>query len=360
MHILFVLEHYYPYIGGAEKLFKDLAESMTKQGFEVTVLTTRHNHTIPKHEILNKVNIVRLPFKNRFLFTFFSLPYLIKHIRKADIVHTTSYNAAFPAFFAAKYCRKPVYITFHEVWDRLWFTLPFYSLISKTAFYLFEKMILLLPFDKYIAVSNYTKSCLLDVGIKKSKIVMIYNGMDYERIEHYRSSLIRQKQLFTYYGRLGASKGIELLLEAIFELKKETSLFKCQLIIPQYPHAVYVAVMDLISTYKINDQLDIYHELKVDALYQTIQKGSFVVIPSYSEGFCFVAAECAALNIPVVSSGRGALKETVSGKYIELEHLDANQLKISLKKGLLGQWQEREPTQFLMRDMIDSYVQLYQ
>ena len=359
MHILFVLEHYFPYIGGAEKLFKSLTESMVKEGFEVTVLTTKHDSIILSNEVIGGVNVVRLPFNNRFLFTFFSFPFLIKFVKKCDIVHTTSYNAAVPAFFAGKFCKKPVYITFHEVWSGLWFNLPFYSFVHKIGYYLFEKMILKLPFDKYIAVSEYTKKCLLESGIKESKIEQIYNAIDYELIAQYQEQKTPKKHVFSYYGRLGASKGLDILLGALLELKEEKVNFTCQLIIPQYPRSLYYEIIDIISKYEIIKHIEIYHELSEKELYHRIQDSSFVVIPSYSEGFCFVAAECSALQIPVVSSGKGALRETVSGKYIELLNLTIKDLKAALKQGISGEWCYKENRIFPMTEMIQSYLKVY-
>ncbi len=359
MHILFVLEHYFPYIGGAEKLFKNLAESLVKKGFKVTIATSKHQPTLPIHETINGVEIVRLPFSNRFSFTFFSFIYLIKYIRKCDIVHTTSYNAALPAFFAGKLCRKPIYITFHEVWDRLWLSLPFYSNLQKLSFYFFEKLILVLPFTKYIAVSEFTKISLVHAGIHASKIVRIYNGLDYDNLLNTHQQSQSNRLAFTYYGRLGASKGLDLLLDAMRLLKQANFHFKCQLIIPKYPNAIYHQVLKLIEYYQLDDNITIFHELSEMELYQQIQSSSFVVIPSRSEGFCFVAAECSALKIPVVSSGKGALPETVSGHYIQLDELDAIHLKEAIEKAFKQEWQEKEIRRFILDDMIQNYVKVY-
>jgi glycosyltransferase involved in cell wall biosynthesis len=359
MHILFVLEHYFPYIGGAEKLFKNLAESLVKRGFKVTVATTRHQTTLRSHEMINGVEIVRLPFSNRFSFTFFSFPYLLKYIRACDIVHTTSYNAALPAFFAGKLCRKPIYITFHEVWDRLWLSLPFYNHFQKISFYCFEKWILLLPFNKYIAVSEFTKESLINAGIPATKIIRIYNGVDYEKLEKHDQPIHSTISEFSYYGRLGASKGLDILLDAMHLLKQANFHFMCQLIIPKYPNVVYDKVLKLIEDYELNEHITIFHELSEAELYQRIQSSSFVVIPSRSEGFCFVAAECSALHIPVVSSGKGALPETVSGRYIQLDELDAVHLKDAIERAFRQEWQEKEIHRFTIEDMIRNYGEIY-
>lgn len=157
MKVLFVLEYYYPNVGGIEKLFKGLAESLAKEGHEVMVLTNKFKKSIPIDEIINNVRIKRLNLKNRFYFTFFSLPSVIKYGRHFDIIHTTSYNAALPACLASLLLKKKVIITFHEVWGKLWFKLPFINPIQKSLYYLFEKLILALPFHKYVAVSEATK-----------------------------------------------------------------------------------------------------------------------------------------------------------------------------------------------------------
>ena len=39
MKILFVTDYYYPHIGGVEKLFKSLAESLVEKGNKVSVIT---------------------------------------------------------------------------------------------------------------------------------------------------------------------------------------------------------------------------------------------------------------------------------------------------------------------------------
>ena len=60
MKILFVLEHFYPYIGGAEKLFYALATNLAKEGFEVIVVTTQFDKKLPLVEFHKNVKIIRV------------------------------------------------------------------------------------------------------------------------------------------------------------------------------------------------------------------------------------------------------------------------------------------------------------
>ena len=44
-----------------------------------------------------------------------SIPLGIKLAKDNDIIHTTTYNAAFPAFLIGKISRKKIIITVHEI-----------------------------------------------------------------------------------------------------------------------------------------------------------------------------------------------------------------------------------------------------
>ncbi|MBE9492503.1 MAG: glycosyltransferase family 4 protein, partial [Bacteroidetes bacterium] len=238
MKVLFVLELYYPNIGGIEKLFKSLAESLVKKGHEVTVVTTRFNKQLQKQELLNGVKIHRLNIKNRFIFSFLGFFFILRFAKQADIIHTTSYNAAFPAWMAAKTCRKRIIITFHEVWGSLWFKLPFLNYCKRVLYYLYEQFILKLLYDHIVAVSDYTRHRLIARGVKENRTSRIYNGLDYTCYKHGKPEP-DNSFVFTYFGRLGNSKGLDILLEAssVFVQKHDDAQLK--LIIPRVPKVFF-------------------------------------------------------------------------------------------------------------------------
>ena len=120
MKILFICENYYPHIGGAEVVFKNLAERYVQQGHKVTILTHLLKGT-KKRETINGVEIYRVPsVHSRYVFTFSSLQLAVKLARKQDIIQTTSFYGAPPAWLAAKITGKKVVITVHEVWIGKW------------------------------------------------------------------------------------------------------------------------------------------------------------------------------------------------------------------------------------------------
>ncbi len=357
MKILFVLEYYYPHIGGVEKLFKLLAEELVRRGKIVNVLTNRYNKSLPKKEVINGVRIRRLSMYNRFFFTFLSIPFAIYYAGKCDIIHTTSFNAALPAYIAARFRRKKVFITFHEAWGKLWFKLPFISAVKKIFFYYYEKIILNLSFSKFIAVSDSTMRALINLGIKPKRIIRIYNGIDYDELKRFPHTE-PEEFTFTYCGRLGPSKGMDILMPASKEFLMKNKA-KLKLIIPKERNKILKYVIKYIKSNSLDEKVDVLHELKKKQLFNEIANSSCIVVPSYCEGFCFVAAESAGIGTPIISSNEGALKEVVSRKYIQMESLGVDSLTKALIKGQNKEWNIKPVKKFEYKGFLDEYCSLY-
>ncbi|MEQ8702342.1 MAG: glycosyltransferase family 4 protein [Phaeodactylibacter sp.] len=358
MKILFVLEHFYPYIGGAEKLFYELTTSLAKAGHQIAVVTTLFRPDLPEAEELQGVSVVRIKCRNRYWFSMASLPAIRRMAKDYDVVHTTSYNAALPAWLGASLSRKPVLITFHEVWGKLWWQLPFANFVQRSLFYTWEQLLLKLPFRYFIGVSDYTRQALLDSGIPAGKALRIYNGLDYSVFEAYQHQPPKAFT-FTYFGRLGMSKGLELLLPAARDLLNRHPEARFKLIVPTYPKPMYNWVLQQLDDLQIRQQTQLLHDLPRATLYQEIATSSCVVIPSYSEGFCFVAAEAAAMGVPIVSSGRGALHEVVSGPWIPMQNMTAQALSTALHRAFEGNWEQRPFRPFQLQEAVQAYIDLY-
>ncbi len=357
MKILFVLEYYYPHIGGVERLFKALAEKQAESGHEIMVITNRYKRKLPKREIINGVDIRRLSLFNRFLFTFFSVGFVINYARRFDFIHTTSFNAAFPAWWAAKLLNKKVVITFHEAWGKLWFQLPFINPISRRLFYLYEKFILSLNFDQFIAVSDYTAKCLTENGVDRNRITRIYNGIQYPVK---RVSPERPKQFtFIFFGRLGPSKGIDLLMEASVQFLKIYPDSRMKIITAPEPAKIYRFIQQKIKMAGMQNKILLMNHLPEQKLKTEMLHSSCIVIPSASEGFCYAAVETISLGAPVVSSDMGALKEVVSGKFIKMKDYTIASLINSLKEAYLSKWENEAVKKYELSSCVDQYSDLY-
>jgi glycosyltransferase involved in cell wall biosynthesis len=361
-HVLFVLENYYPNIGGVEKLFKSLAESLSGQGHQVTIITTRLSKNDPATETSGNIHIRRYSFLNRYFFTLFALFPVLRHARRCDLVHTTSYNAALPAYLAARLLRKKIVVTFHEVWAGLWFQLPYMGSFAKRLHYLFEQMLLRLGFDCFVGVSSSTSDSLLRAGVPASRVKTIYNGIDYQEFTIKKDPVPLSSAAhftYTYFGRLGMSKGLDILLAAARLFCQKHPRSRLKLILPKDPPAFLAIILENIKENGLEGHASVLHHLTFEQLQAELLASDCAVIPSYSEGFCFAAAECAALGVPIVSSGRAALKEVVSGRFIELESLSPAALVDALEKARVGEWQHRPVRQFELKDTVAEYLELY-
>jgi len=358
MKIVFVVEHFYPYVGGAEELFLNLCKFLADLGYDVRVVTTLHSDSLKKHEEYDGIKIYRVPCKNRFLFTILSFPEVFKQSKNADFIHTTSYNSAIPAFFAGLIRRTKVLITFHEVWGKLWFKLPFYPKWKLTGFYLFEWLILKLPFYRYIAVSESTRDALVKHGVQESRIEQIYNGLAYEPLKNFHYDPPKNFT-FCFYGRLGISKGIDILIPASAQFIKYYPEVRLKLIIPTYPESLFFKVTELIKASKIEDNLILLHDLSREELLAQVSSSTCIIIPSQSEGFCYVAVESAAMGVPIISSGKGALAETVSGKHLTIKCLNIQSVFEALKKAMNNEWEYSELKKFSLEESTKRYLSLY-
>lgn len=357
-HILFVLEYSFPHIGGVETLFDSLCASLVEKGYQVTVVSTLFDKSLEKVAIRKGYRLIRLPIKNRYFFTFFSIFYLLRLKEKFDLVHTTSYNAALPAWLFARIKNLPIVITIHEYWGKLWFQLPFISKFQAMAFFTFEWFISKLSYHKVIAVSEYTKNCLIKSGIAETKIERIYNGINYHVDANKKSNHNADSKTIIYFGRLGISKGLDILIPAFQASKKLFPALKLELVITKEPKFIAQKVKQLIA--QNPEGIKVFHELESDELIGKINESMAVVIPSYSEGFCFAAVESVMLQAPIISSGKGALQETVSGKFIQVDNLNIEGLKIAIEMAVAGDWQRKTLRKFELDDSVSACMQLYE
>lgn len=361
MSILFVLENHYPNIGGVETLFKKLTEALVKNGHEVNVVTTLLDKSHPREETINGVKIYRYPFYSRYLFTFIAVFPVLRHIKNCDIVHTTSYNAGLPAFLASKLRGKKVIITFHEVWGKMWFKLPYMGKISLSLHYLFEQMLVKLPFNRFVAVSESTAESLSDHGVKPKRINVNYNGLDYDKIAEYKEEKHSQPNKFTYTfcGRLGVSKGLDLILPAAEKFKAVHPDSQLKMIIPTTPEGLYNTILKEIEDRNLSNYVVLKHELDEHELAREMLSSSCIIVPSYSEGFCFVAVEAMALDIPIISSDKKALREVVNGKHLKMKSHTSDALYEALLLAKEEKWDSTPRKKFELKDSVQRYIDLY-
>lgn len=365
MKILFILDNYLPHIGGVEIVFKNLCERLVKRGHDVTVLTRLLPGTKRK-EARNGVRIIRVPSRDsRYLFTFAAIPQAIRLARHADVIHTTTYNSAFPAWLAALLRRKPAIMTVHETWLGRWREYSNFSTIAAFAHEFLELLVYYLPrFDRYVCVSDSTKKNLARV-FPKRKIVTIHNGFEpgmwkrprEKNVARIRKDLgLQHRYVIFAAGRPGATKGFEYLIRAFPKIKERIENAILLLMLSedrQYRHKIEeFKQMRHPDVYFIKPQP--YRELPAWR-----QMADCIVVPSTSEGFGYAVLESVATGTPVVANNTTSIPEVIWGKHVLVAPKEPDAIADGVLTAFRGKYHVVKEKKFPWSRTVSAYEKVY-
>jgi D-inositol-3-phosphate glycosyltransferase len=358
LRILFVLEYFPPHVGGVETLFDQLTAALAREGHRVTVITLRLPGTKTR-EWRNGVEIlrVRTPRRaRRYLFTVLAFPLTLRKAVRVDIVHTTTYNAAIPAWLAAAIARKPAVLTVHEVFGDQWNNLLGLHPLAGYAFRCFEWSVLRLPFAHYLCDSQFTRGRLLRfMGIAPSRASVVYPAVDYTFWETTRHpprpvkderGLHREMFLYLYFGRPGISKGIEYLIDAALHIRERLPQSHLLMLLADDPPDQYRRLIQRIARLGLTDHITVRDPVPRDALPGYLLGADCVVIPSISEGFGYAAIEAATLGCSVVATAGHSVEEVLGESATYVPPRDPVALAEAVVRVAAGQRPSRPPRRF--------------
>ncbi|MBI4022802.1 glycosyltransferase family 4 protein [Candidatus Berkelbacteria bacterium] len=362
MTILFVLEHFHPYIGGAAVLFSELTRALVQRGHAVTVITSRLPGTHPEED-WHGVQVVRVatPLRgDRYWFTLGAVPAVVRAAKRADLVHTTTYNATAPAWLAAKLWRKPILLSVLEIFGPRWHTYPLARPVA--ALYRgLEWLIGSMPYHALVAISEATARDLERLRGSDRNIHVIHCGIDealFARRE--RPTPSADAFRFLYFGRPGISKGVEYLVEAMATLAQREARARLDLILSADPPGRRAALIEQIAAAGIGHRVTVREPVSRTELPGEIAAADAVVVPSLAEGFGFSAAEACAVGTPVVATTAGSLPEVVSGNVVLVPPGDATALASGMQQMMTGQSQLMPERSFRWETAAARYETLYQ
>lgn len=226
--------------------------------------------------------------------------------RKIDILHTHGYKADIIGFLSAKKMKMPLLSTAHG-WTQGEVCLRFYYRCDSW---------FLRFFPTVVAVSEEVRKGLRVRGISPSKIVMIENGVDIERLKEIENRNVALRNEFglgeNYHiivavGRLAPEKGFKYLLEAVQMIGEDEQEVKLFII------GEGVLGNDLKSYAErlgIQERV-IFTGFRKDVL-SFLSLADIVAMPSLTEGIPIALLEAMALGKPVVAARVGGIPMVVS------------------------------------------------
>lgn len=324
MNICFVLEHFFPHVGGAETVFYEYVKRLSERGHIVRVVTSDSGSIKGEHSLFLNVTVYYYNSLNFFGHPILSQKTIDAHVKWADIVHTTTYTAAIPAIIATKKNKKPCLITVHEIIGNKWFSVE-KNPIKALLFCIFEKFVITRKFYFWHVISDTTKKRLENTGVDHKKIVMIYHGIDNDKWNdtiqssdiHKYLNISKDKKVFLYSGRPGKTKGLHILLAAIKKIdKKLNPNIHFGLLLSNDPASEKIKIENYIHRNKLRHRVAVQEAARYDELPGLRKAATAVIVPSLTEGFGFNAAETCAIGTPLITSDADSLPEVISGKVL--------------------------------------------
>ena len=322
MKIAFVYDLIYPFSkGGVEKRVRDLASQLAESGHEVHIYGTKQwdgpdiieSGGVLLHGVAGPLSIHgRSGARSIWQGLRVALGLTHRLLRdRYDVVDVQNMAplACLATIAATKVKGSTTIVTWHEVWRDYWISyIGWKGYVGKLAEWIIAKWA-----PNHVAVSRTTLSQLRALGVEDARLIP--NAVDCSTIEAVTPSSIAPDLL--YVGRLVDHKNIDLLLDALTQLKLHGASPKT-VIAGDGPERLR---LETVAQTRGLDNVLFLGPVETDRSIYAIMKSAHVfVLPSMREGFGLAALEAAAAGLPIVTvdSRHNAALELVVGRTIGL------------------------------------------
>jgi len=316
-----LVTHYFPpHKGGIEQVSYEQSKRLTKSGYQIDVLTSKFEgrNTNP----IKGIKIHHYPSLN--VAKRFGVPYPIisfkayktftQLIKKCDLVHAHGhvYMSSYMAGMVAKKYKKPFIVTQHNTFIDYQ---SFLNIIEQLNDFIIGKSVLKHA-NKVITVSKETMKYVLKLGADKTKMSVIYNGVDTDYFRPVNKGESREK--------LGLPKNRKIILSIrrlVYKNGLDTLIESVPLLTRDHPDLLFVVAGKGPSRKLIEDRIK---ELGIDAnikltgfvpdrlLPVYYDAADYFILPSASgEGLPLVLLEAMACGLPVIATTVGGTPEII-------------------------------------------------
>jgi glycosyltransferase involved in cell wall biosynthesis len=238
----------------------------------------------------------------------------------------------FPVLFLGLGVKKPMSVTFHEVWFSQWYMYvprKFYAPLG----IMLEKLYVKLP-DVAVAVSKTTANRLNSLlKMEESRIKVIPNGVNHELFE--KCGIEKDDARIIYVGRLNPHKRVEWLIEAFAALRREFNGIRLDIVGDGPLRNFYE---DYARRKGVSSSVTFHGRVNDNVLIGLLKRAYIYVLPSIREGQSITTLEAMAAGTPQVVveyDGNGAvelLRESGSGLIVKPSPLSlADSIRVLLE-----------------------------
>ncbi len=232
-----------------------------------------------------------------------------------DVIEGTNFTTYPVAWTVGTLKHKPVIFWYADVFLGNWVkTVGPVGLLGEIA----ERVILKLPVNRYVAISESTRDKLIRAGIPKGKIDVVYCGAEPAEIAQAKSSPVKKYDICVV-SRLVGYKKVDEVIRAV---DRKTSVA----IIGQGPEIEKLKALS--SGKKITFLGHVKSHLEV---LKVISSAKIFCLPSSTEGFGITVIEAASLRVPYIARDIPVIREiTADGQGGLL--FSQNDLPVKLKE----------------------------
>lgn len=294
MKIMYLMFSYT--VGGTERLIADICNNMLTKQNEIHLLII--NNMVDERMIRTLNSNVHIELLNRTVggkqkirILFKVAKYIKKH--KIEVIHCNSLDAPELLLVSKIVSRQTkVFYTIHGMNQ--------YCQLNKWR--VFYRNIIC---DKIIAISESVKRDIIEAGAKANKVQVIYNAIDFERMQ----INAEDKHIFDskniVIGNVARFqpeiKGQDILIDAVKQLIEEYPTVKC-LFAGEADDIHQKMYDDLKQTMQQQYPENIYFVGNIDNVAEFLSKIDIFVLPSRSEGFGISLVEAMSMKIPCIAS----------------------------------------------------------
>ena len=379
MKILITSTYYLPNVSGITIYINILAEELVKKGNQVTILTSRHDLRTKSEEIINGVNIKRLPV----WFYLGKGPICPSFLYKSiiEIINNQIINCHLPqpesvwiAFWSRIFSKK-IYLTHHT--DLSFWKGIKNKLIDSTVFFCqFLASIMangIIPYTKDYAKNSYLLKHFLKKVIPIYPPIKFYKKENTPLLNKIDNLIKNKKYVIGFCGRIAKQKGIELLIESTNLLDESLGKENYVILMAGPINVIGENYFDYLQkkySLIMKEKFIFLDNIERKYLSNFYKKIDLLVLPSDDtlESFGWVQIEamncgtpCVATNLPGM---RIPIKETGLGELFKNKNKEdlANKLIMVLKnqKKHYQKLIKSKLSKFDYLQSIDQYVKLFE
>jgi len=328
MLIVHVFHHYYPFVGGMERVVQGLSEAQARLDHEVHVITSTYSvQQEPIYEVLNDVHIQRVK-SWRLHYPDLTIPKFIptELLKRADIVHVHGHNSLFSIKILKEVFRLGVKSSCYFMAVDAFQDHPSLFIRLLGPYYGRRNTKIALKMANLPLVKSMRDLEILEKAYRTKAIYLPDAIPDYYftakkgNPDEFREKFgIKQEKIFLFIGRMHIFKGPHILVNAIKYVDENTAVVLIG------PDGGYLnKILNLTEKLGVKDKVYVLGFVDEETKMCALDSATALILPSvanYIEVYPGVISEAWAREIPVIASKVGGIpyriKQYVNGILVD-------------------------------------------